>query len=53
LIESFLQAPPTGSARDIEHRFQQHIQYVPVDDPYVSLNINTPDDYAALLTKTE
>jgi len=53
LIEAFLQAPPTGSARDIEHRFQQHIQYVPVDDPYVSLNINTPDDYAALLTKTE
>ena len=52
LIEVFLQAPPTASARDIEHRYQDHIQYVAVDDPFVALNINTPDDYAALLTKS-
>jgi molybdenum cofactor cytidylyltransferase len=48
LVEAFLQAPPTASARDIEHRYQDHIQYIPVDDPFVALNINTPDDYAAL-----
>jgi molybdenum cofactor cytidylyltransferase len=48
LMEAFLQAPPTASARDIEHRYQNHIQYVAVDDPFVALNINTPDDYAAL-----
>ena len=49
LIEAFLQAPPTGSARDVEHRLQERIMYVPVSDPFVALNINTPEDYAALL----
>jgi molybdenum cofactor cytidylyltransferase len=48
LIEAFLQASPTGSAREVEHRYQEHIQYVAVDDPFVALNINTPEDYAAL-----
>jgi molybdenum cofactor cytidylyltransferase len=49
MIEAFLQAAPTATARDLEHRHQAHIQYVVVDDPCVVLNINTPDDYAALL----
>jgi molybdenum cofactor cytidylyltransferase len=49
LIEAFLQAPPTASAREIEHRYQSHIQYVSVSDPFVARNINTPEDYAALL----
>jgi molybdenum cofactor cytidylyltransferase len=52
LIEMFLQAPASASARDIEHRYQDHIQYIAVDDPSVALNINTPDDYAALLAKS-
>jgi molybdenum cofactor cytidylyltransferase len=52
LIEVFLQAAPTGNARDLEHRYQQHIQYVAVSDPFVALNINTPEDYAALLAKS-
>ncbi len=51
LIEAFLQAPPTASARDVEHRYQEHIQYISVGDPFVALNINTPEDYSALLTK--
>lgn len=48
LIEAFLQAAPTANARDIEHAHRQHIVYVPVDDPMVVLNINTPEEYAAL-----
>jgi molybdenum cofactor cytidylyltransferase len=52
LIEVFLQAPPTATARDIEHRHQDRIRYVAVDDPSVALNINTPDDYAGLLAKS-
>jgi len=48
LIEAFLQAAPTATARDVEHAYQQHIMYIPVDDPLVALNINTPDDYARL-----
>jgi molybdenum cofactor cytidylyltransferase len=50
MIEKFLQEPATGNARDIEHRYQDHIQYLVVDDPYVAVNINTPEDYAALST---
>src|SRR5437879_666719 len=48
MIEAFLQASPTSNARDIEHRYQEHIAYVAVSDPLVALNINTPEDYARL-----
>jgi molybdenum cofactor cytidylyltransferase len=51
IIERFLREPVTGNAREVEHRYQEHIQYLAVDDPFVALNINTPDDYAALLAK--
>jgi len=49
MIEAFLRAPATGTARDVEHENQPHIQYVPVDDPRVVMNVNTPEEYAALL----
>ena len=49
MIEVFLKAPATATARDVEHQHQQHVQYVPVDDPHVAMNVNTPEDYAALL----
>jgi hypothetical protein len=52
MIEKFLLAPPSASAREIEHRYQEHIEYFPVDDPFVALNINTPEDYAALLAQS-
>jgi len=48
MIEAFLKAPATASARDIEHQNQQHIEYVAVDDPAVTLNVDTPQDYAGL-----
>jgi molybdenum cofactor cytidylyltransferase len=51
MIEAFLRVPPTTTARDIEHQHQKHIQYVPVDDPLVALNINTPEDYKKLLVR--
>ena len=51
LIEHLLREPLTGNARDVEHRYPEHIQYLAVDDANVTLNINTPEDYAALLTK--
>jgi molybdenum cofactor cytidylyltransferase len=52
MIERFLREPAAGTARDVEHRHQQHIQYVPVSDPFVALNINTPEDYAALVARS-
>jgi molybdenum cofactor cytidylyltransferase len=51
LMEAFLRAPATSTARDIEHAHQSHIAYVTVNDPFVALNVNTPEDYAALLSK--
>lgn len=48
MIEAFLRVPTTSTARDVEHAQQQHIQYVPVEDPLVAVNINSPEDYAAL-----
>lgn len=48
LIEAFLRAPASATARDIEHQHQQHIEYVPVTDPFVTMNVDTPEDYAAL-----
>jgi molybdenum cofactor cytidylyltransferase len=51
MIEHFLQAPATGNARDIEHRYPERIEYVSVDDPFVVTNINTPEDYAALTAR--
>jgi molybdenum cofactor cytidylyltransferase len=48
MIEAFLRVPPTSTARDVEHANQQHIRYVPVNDPLVAVNVNTPEEYAAL-----
>ncbi|HYL96983.1 MAG TPA: nucleotidyltransferase family protein [Terriglobales bacterium] len=48
MIEAFLRAPLTSNAREIEHRHQSQIVYVPVDDPHATLNVDTPEDYARL-----
>jgi molybdenum cofactor cytidylyltransferase len=48
MIEAFLKAPPTATARDIEHQNLRHVTYVVVNDPLVTLNIDTPEQYAAL-----
>lgn len=53
MIERFLREPATGNARDVEHRYQRHIQYVAVDDPAIAMNINTPEEYSALVSRTE
>jgi molybdenum cofactor cytidylyltransferase len=48
MIEAFLKAPATANARDIERQNLGHIAYVAVDDPLVTLNVDTPEEYAAL-----
>lgn len=48
MIEVFLRAPVESSARDVEHELPAHIRYVPVNDPYVALNVNTPEDLEKL-----
>ncbi len=48
MMQAFLHALATSTARDVEHQCQPHIQYVSVDDPRVGVNIDTPEDYARL-----
>ena len=48
MIEAFLKAPSHSTAGDVKRQFESRIEYVPVEDPHVSLNVNTPEDYAAL-----
>ena len=52
MIEKFLRAPATATAREIEHEYQERIEYVPVDDPFVTLNVDTPQDYANLASQS-
>jgi molybdenum cofactor cytidylyltransferase len=51
MITAFLSAPASSSAREVEHSLQNRIQYVPVDDPLVIANINTPDDFKDLASR--
>jgi molybdenum cofactor cytidylyltransferase len=44
MIEAFLRAPSGSTARDVEHAHQDHIRYIPVTDPYVTINVDTPED---------
>ncbi|MBI2682680.1 MAG: NTP transferase domain-containing protein [Acidobacteriales bacterium] len=48
LIEAFLKAPLTLSAREVEHANQARIDYLPVNDANVIANLNSPEEYAAL-----
>jgi molybdenum cofactor cytidylyltransferase len=49
MMELFLRAPASSSARDIEHQNPEHIEYVAVEDPSVTINVNTPEEYGALM----
>lgn len=48
MIEAFLRAPVTATAREIEYAHQDKIVYLPVNDPFVASNVDTPEQYAAL-----
>jgi molybdenum cofactor cytidylyltransferase len=45
LIGAYLDAKPDANARDIQHAHANRILYVPVTDPLVNVNIDTPEDY--------
>lgn len=48
LIDAFLNAPATGNARDIKRAHAQHFEYVAVPDLFLSADMNTPEEYAAI-----
>ncbi len=48
MLEAFLRAPATSSARDVEHAHQNHVAYLAVNDPAVVANVDTPEDFEKL-----
>jgi molybdenum cofactor cytidylyltransferase len=52
MIEAFLSAPVHSSAREVEHANQAHIRYLPVSDPLVVANVDTPEDFEKLRAGT-
>jgi len=47
LIDAFLAAPVTSNAREIQRAHAHLIESVPVPDSTVSVDLNTPEEYAA------
>lgn len=48
MIEAFLRAPVTSNAREVEREHAALLEYVEVADPAITLNVDTPQDYALL-----
>jgi CTP:molybdopterin cytidylyltransferase MocA len=53
MIEAFLRAPSGSNARDVEHGRQEHIRYIPVGDPLVAANVDTPEDFDRIRTRVQ
>jgi CTP:molybdopterin cytidylyltransferase MocA len=53
LIDAFLGAPVTSNAREVKRAHAELIEAVPVPDSLVSVDVNTPEEYAALLRTAE
>jgi molybdenum cofactor cytidylyltransferase len=51
MIEVFVKALSTATAREVQHQNQERIAYFPVDDPFVAMNVDTPQDYASLASQ--
>jgi molybdenum cofactor cytidylyltransferase len=47
MMGAFLTAPPTATAREVEHANQQHICYIGTNDNLVVANFDTPQDYSS------
>jgi len=53
LIDAFLGAPLTSNAREVKRAHAPLFQYVQVRDGYLAADLNTPEEYAALLTAAQ
>lgn len=48
LIDAFLAAPVASNAREIKHQYADLIESIPVPDALLTVDVNTPEQYAAL-----
>jgi len=53
MIEAFLRQPASANAREIEHANAERIAYVATDDPLVTANVDTLEDYASLKSRLD
>jgi CTP:molybdopterin cytidylyltransferase MocA len=53
LIDAFLAAPVTSNAREVKHAHAHLIESVPVPDALLAVDVNTPDQYRALLNHAQ
>ena len=49
MIDAMLRAAEESNAREVIHAHQERIAYVTVNDPFVTMNINTAEDYNRLI----
>lgn len=48
LIDAFVAAPVTSNAREVKRQYAQLIESIPVSDALLTIDVNTPEQYAAL-----
>ena len=53
MMEAMLRAPSGSNAREVMYAHQERITYVTVNDPFVTMNINTAEDYNRLVKNKE
>jgi molybdenum cofactor cytidylyltransferase len=53
LIRAFLAAPISSNARIVKHQNAEFIVSVPVEEALLAIDINTPEQYEALIAKDE
>ena len=51
VARELLNLPPTAAARDVIRQYNDTILYVDVDDPAILMDVDTPEDYQALLSR--
>ena len=53
LIAEFLSLPHTAQARDVVVRHESEIRYMDVDDPGILLDVDTPEQFRALVESAQ
>ena len=50
VIDELLEMPATGEARDVVRRHRDRTVFIEVDDPGITTDVDTPEDYRNLLS---
>jgi molybdenum cofactor cytidylyltransferase len=53
MISAFLSAVPSSNARVVKRANEEHVLYLPVDDPFTVANLNTHEDYSRITKSSQ